>query len=220
METAIIAVAIAAPVLIVAVVIFVAIRMEKKRTEALGVTAGQLGLQFQPETSKELAAKHDHLPLFSKGHGQRAKNHLFGEFQGLQLSLFDYRYTTGGGKSSQTWNQTILSVESGHINLPDFTCSPENIFAKIGSVFGYQDIDFDSHPEFSRRFLLRGSDEAAIQQLFGPSILEWFEGHAGVTAEASGNLFVFFRAQQRVKPELIPDFIKDGLSLFKELAGR
>ena len=42
-------------------------------------------------------------------------------------------------------------------NVVDFEMRPENLLNKIGAALGRQDIDFDSNPEFSRRYLLRGS---------------------------------------------------------------
>lgn len=210
--------AIAGFVLFFGLVIFLAIRMEKKRTAAFELAAQQMGLEFHPEGTADLISRHLHFPSFNKGRDQRAKNHMAGELQGIRIDLFDFRYTTGSGRNRTAWNQTVLSIASHHIDLPDFTISPEGLFAKIGSVFGYQDIDFDTHPEFSRHFLLRGPDEAAIRLLFSPPVLEWFQNHLGVTADANGDMFVFFRASRRAKPEQIPDLLKEGLSLFKELA--
>jgi hypothetical protein len=46
--------------------------------------------------------------------------------------------------------------------MPHFALRPEKAWHKIGSWFGHQDIDFDSHPRFSSTYLLRGGDESAI----------------------------------------------------------
>ena len=50
---------------------------------------------------------------------------------------------------------------------------PESVpyLAEMGAVLGHQDIDFASHPAFSRRYLLRGHDENAVRVLFTDVLL-------------------------------------------------
>ena len=88
-----------------------------------------------------------HLHLFSRGHSQRAHNVLIRQEGDAQVAVFDYRYTVGHGKNSQRYKQTVIHFRSDKLNLPCFNLRPESIFHKIGSVFGYQDIDFDNELE-------------------------------------------------------------------------
>ena len=71
-----------------------------------------------------------------------------GSKNGFSLQVFDYKYTVGGGRSSHTYNQTVAYIKDMKVSLPFFTLGPENFFHKVGSVFGYKDIDFSSHPLF------------------------------------------------------------------------
>jgi len=203
-------------VLIIAVV--ASVMMEKKRTQAFAQLAAALGLQFLPKDTGELEKRHGSLPLFNRGRRRSATNYIHGEYGGVQIGVFDYRYTTGSGKQSHTWNQTLVSVQSPSLSLPEFTLSPEGFFAKLGSIFGYQDIDFDSHPQFSKAYLLRGPNEGAIRDLFKPALLDYFEQRSGITVEGFGDLFVYYRASRRAKPPEIKDLITEGLATFKELA--
>jgi hypothetical protein len=124
---------------------------------------------------------------------------------------------TGGGKSSHTWAQTVVCFQLARDVLPHFELRPESVFHRIGAWFGYQDINFESHPKFSQKYLLRGGDEQAVRDLFTDDILEWFEGTNGVSVEGRGDRLLFYRQANRADPELIRRLLQEGfevLSLF------
>jgi len=148
--------------------IWLAHYFEKKRTEKMRAAAANLGLTFEAEQAHEMVGQLSHFPLFQMGHTKRLRNVIAGSEGGVEFKLFDYRYTTGSGKNSHTWHQTVLMMRSSRLRLPSFTLRPENIFHKIGGVFGYQDFDFDSHPTFSKKYLLRGQVEGEIRHTFDP----------------------------------------------------
>ena len=122
----------------------------------------------------------------------------------------DYKFTTGGGKSSHTWYQTVLVIESDKLQLPRFVLRPENIFDKIGSIFGKKDINFETAPVFSKRYLLRGDNEEAIRSLFNARVLEYFKQHLGVSAEGDRVKLIYYRTSKRVSPDKIQGFLQEG----------
>jgi len=87
---------------------------------------------------------------------------------------------------------------SGLVRLPSFILRPENLFHKIGESFGYRDIDFDSHPVFSKQYLLRAADEQACRGLFTKGILDHYDQRAGLSTEGDGDSLLFYRASKRV----------------------
>jgi len=99
---------------------------------------------------------------------------MAGSFAGLTVSVFDYRYTTGSGKDSQTYDQTVAAF-SQELWLPEFELRPENFLDRIGDHFTHTDIDFDLFPEFSRRFLLRGPSEDGIRKLFSAALIQFLQ---------------------------------------------
>jgi hypothetical protein len=82
-------------------------------------------------------------------------------------------------------------------------------------LFGFQDIDFDEHPVFSKKYLLRGRNVPAIRELFTEEVLTFYEGVDGVSTEANGNRLLYYRHGKRIKPLEIRDFLEEG---FKALA--
>jgi hypothetical protein len=212
-----IAVVLAFGVLVVAIVVADR-RATRKRTEDLAAVAATMKFTFSPEDDPALRGRLEGFHLFSQGRSRKLRNVLRGRAGNVEVLLFDYRYTTGGGKNSHTWKQTVMLFESVGLRFPDFALRPEHLFHKLGQVFGYQDIDFDSRPEFSKRYLLKGSDEQQLRTIFTGDVLAFYEAQDRVSSEAAGGHFLYYRAGKRVAPNKVPDFIKQGVrafSLFK-----
>src|SRR5262245_40812954 len=173
---------------------------EKKRREALQALAGELGFEFFPQGDRDLQASLSSFHLLQQGHSKRLYNLMRGSANDLEVQIFDYTYVTGGGKNSHTWHQTVICFELPQDCLPHFSLRPESVWHKIGSWFGYQDINFESHPTFSNKYLLRGSDEDAIRTLFTDDVLEWFEETNNLSGEGSGDQLLVYRQAHRPSP--------------------
>ncbi len=206
-------------VVLVVFAIVYAIRQEKKRTETLGVFAGANGFTFTEKADGPGEVGLPEIELFVRGHSKRMTNVIAGEVEGVGVRVLDYRYTTGSGKNSSTSHQTVVAVATGGAVLPDFTLAREHFFHKIGQAFGYQDIDFDAFPEFSKKYLLRGADEAAIRGLFNARVIDaYMNSQAGNVETRGGWLFVFVSGK-RIKPGLIQQRIENAFGLLYELTG-
>ena len=203
---------------IMGVLFYLAHVTAKKRTEEMDAVAGTLGLDFFPESDPAVPAALGKLRLFDRGRKKRFMNMMTGTANGVRIAIFGYRYTTGSGKHQHTHQQTVISFQSEHLSLPDFELRPEGMFHKIGQAFGYKDIDFYSHPTFSKRYLLRGSNEAAIRELFASDVLDLFEDQKkGTCVEAGNDRLIFYRAGKRLKPEQIRDFMGEGFAIYSIL---
>ncbi len=199
--------------LIIGVALYIGYLMEKKRTEALGKAAEELGFDFLPKGDGRFLSELGGFHLFSQGHSRYLYNLMRGEANGMEVSIFDYRYTIGAGKHQHTYNQTVVCFVVPDADLPQFSLRPENIWHKIGQLFGYQDINFDSHPVFSRNYLLRGADEAGIRDLFTDDVLEFYEKRTGLSTEGTDDLLLFYRHAKRVEPNNVHGFLEDGFKV-------
>jgi len=193
--------------------VWLTLHMEKKRTEAVRQAALRLGFNFFPKGDPAFANEMSVFHLFQQGHTRLLKNLMRTAGTDSELAVFDYRYTTGSGKNQSTKNQTVIWFRSPVLNLPAFTLSPENILHKIGGLMGYQDIDFEHNPGFSKRYLLRGQDETRIRMIFNDRLLRFFEQKHPISAEGQGNRFIFFRSKKVVKPEVLNSFVEEGKAL-------
>ena len=191
---------------------------EKKRTEALQKVAGEMGFDFLPKGDGPFLESLKSFHLFSQGHSKKLLNLMRGTAHDLEVAIFDFRYVTGSGKHSHTWNQTVIAFRFAGEALPTFSLRPQNFGHRISKLFGYQNIDFETHTGFSRRYLLRGDQEQAIRDLFTTEVLDFYEGKPGLSTEGSGNLLLFYRHSKKVRPEQIRTLMEEGfgvLSLFR-----
>lgn len=197
----------------VAAVMYYAHMAEKKRIEELRKAAEELSFDFEPKGDAALMGALRSFNLFSQGHSRALTNLLRGRTQDLEVAIFDYRYVTGSGKHRHTWNHSVVCFRFVGTVLPAFSLRPEHMGHKIGQWFGSQDIDFDSHPTFSRKYLLRGSNEAAIRGAFNEKVLDYYEGKSGLCTEGAGNALLFYREGTRVRPEGVRALMEEGFEV-------
>jgi len=192
---------------------------EKKRTAALFDVATRMGFTFEAKVAKEALPTLGPFHLFKRGRNHKARNLMRGRSEGADAIVLDYQYTTGGGKNSHTHVQTVVLYPGigTEARLPEFTLGPEHWWDRIGQVFGYQDIDFESSPEFSDRYLLRGPDESAIRAAFGSNVLGFFAQNQGWSVESAGGSLAVYRAGRRPKPEEMQPFIAETAAVRRAL---
>lgn len=205
---------IGAVVLVAALVIYLIWRYEKKRTEQFREMAKDAGLPFFPKGDGSLRKRLEHFHLFSQGRCRKIRNMLHGETNDVELAVLDYRYTVGSGKHSRTYRQSVIYFCSPTLCLPHFALRPEVLFHKIGTAFGYQDIDFEDHPEFSSMYLLRGRDETSIREFFDDKLLAFFEAEKKISVEGGSDQIVFYRHKKRIRPEELHRFMDEGFRVF------
>lgn len=186
---------------VIGLIIFLILYYEKKRREDLQEKAQMLGLTFSQKAEMNEVGNAMEFHLFHAGHTKRIRNMMTKEGDGMQIRIYDYRYTTGGGQHSHIHSQTVFQFESSKLKLPAFILRPENIFHKIGKSFGYQDIDFEASPDFSKKYLLKGDDESAVRKLFSQEVISRFEFEKGLIVEGKGPLLICYRSSKRVKPD-------------------
>lgn len=185
--------------------------LEQKRRKAMAAAADQMGLSFQDRDPGLAHEPFSRFHLFAQGGSREFTSVLRGKLAGkIDLALFDYSYTTGSGKSRQTHRQTVAAFRVDGMGLPGFEMRPEEFFHKIGSLFGYQDIDFPESSAFSKKYLLRGKDEPAIRSVFGPAVLNHFDLHPGWCVEGKDDWLTVYRYHHRVKPEDVRAFLDEA----------
>lgn len=204
---------------LVAFIVFGCWLAAKRRTERFKQAAEQLKLPFFPEGDDLLIGRLNQFHLFSRGRSKKIINMLHGESNGVELAIFDYRYTIGHGKNARTHCQSVIFFRSPMLSLTPFEMRPETIFHKIGGLFGQKDIDFESHPRFSKKYLLRGEDEARVRRLFTPPVLSFVESQKEICVEGGGDQLVFYRQSVKIKPETTREFMQDGLQIFALFRG-
>ena len=100
----------------------------------------------------------------------------------------------------------MLYVRSPGLRLPRFEVWPNMLLG------GARGINFETHPRFSRMYLLRSKDTAAIRALFGEELLAFLEHKPGTCVQGNGEQLVIYW-RERIKPEEVEQFIQEGLEI-------
>jgi hypothetical protein len=190
-----------------------AIKAEKQRIAELGQVALAMKFSFAEQGSASLTDLTGAFPLCGIGRARQWQYTLTGKTADRDAVIGEYSYVTGSGKSQHRSRQTVAVFPGGARGLPDLVLAPENFFHRIGQIFGYQDIDLDSSEEFSKRYLLRGKDEAAIRRAFNIDVIAWFAQNDSWSVQAAGGHLAIFRTERVCKPAEVPTFLADALRI-------
>ena len=201
---------------VVAIVIWISMLRARKRSGETEAVAQTIGMSFEGDKwSDPLRSQDLTTQLFRKGSARRFVNIMTGTSQGMPARLFDYSFVEGSSTQSRTVNQTVAAYDDPAASLPEFAITPGSLFKKLDGLLGPKPIAFDTNPEFSRRYRLTGSDEAAIRALFVPDVVAYFEGldpAGNWTIEGTGHTVLIYRAGKRVAPAELAKFLDDTSS--------
>jgi hypothetical protein len=198
--------------------------LNRKRTQALSEAAPLLGLTFVGDDwTDQNSAPHLETALFGRGHGAKFKNIMCGSRGGFRVSLFDYRFVEGSGRSSTTYTQTVVCFSKSGVFLPTFELRPCGIVDKVWDALAHQNIHFDSDPDFSRRYVLRGTLEDKVRSLFGPGLLEFAERIAPEEKwhiEGDADTLILYRLRKKAPPEALQMFLDQTATLASGFLGQ
>jgi hypothetical protein len=188
-------------------------RYKQARTEALRQAAQILNLNFFETGDSPIKTKFGHFNLFNQGRSRQTRNIAIGEYRDLPIMVFDHRYTTGGGDSSRVWNQTVLTIEQDRLKLVAFQLRPQQWLDRLQKALGKKRIEVENSEEFNRLYYLSGVDEGEVRNLFAHQVCAYLVAHRGWRIQGEEGKLMFYRANRRVRPEDLANFIQEGFDL-------
>ena len=191
-------------------------RARRRRSEAMEQVAAQHGFRFEGDGDLARLRNVADLWLFQHGSG-RARNVMTGTIDGVAVTLLDFSYSTGGKQQHVTAQAVALFPEAGR-GLPDMTLRPQRALDTVGRLLGAQDIDFPSHQEFSRNYLLRGPSEAAIRAALSDDTLAWFGGQQPWAVEVVAGTVAVYRPNDLRAPQEMMGFAGEACAVLRALA--
>ncbi|HCC47453.1 MAG TPA: hypothetical protein DEQ38_04965 [Elusimicrobia bacterium] len=200
-----------------AVIIALALYFKWRRKKDLEQLAVSMGLLFSPEGPWPHELEATGLELFRMGRSRKATNLIKFSASGGNISVFDYRYTTGSGKNSHSHTFTLALIEGVRPQVPQFELKPESFIYKIGEAIGFKDIDLPAFPEFSDKYRLTGPDEAAVHMFFTPNRAAWFERTPGLRVQGAPGHVVFFKRDGQLPVNAWQGFIEEAKAFAAEV---
>lgn len=229
-------------ILIVVSIIWSVIKGRKRAREIRNAGAS---LNLREATKSDKKVLQDSIGqsrLFTDG-SSWPKTVLVGDVNGGRFTLADYNFHRGTTKS-KTKETTLLTIQSNSLRLPPFTLMPSGwLIDSLSSMVGYRDINFDSHPQFSKQYLMRafdeddqsnefsryeeasssafkeGANEQVVRELFGHELLDVLETNSGVSLDGRGNQFILRRfTNQRIPADDLTAFVELGVKILSLLS--
>ena len=185
------------------VIVLLIVILRGRRRRGLERAAQEMGFSYEanpavPETEGFLE-----LPLLKRNTGL---SHLLRGSTGTgEVVVVDVR--TGSGKGATL--RTVAIHRLARKQLPVFELRPEHFLDKLGSALGFKDINFESNPEFSKRYKLQGADETAVRELFHSGRLTFFEQQKGWSVDGAGEWLAVYRQVTCVAPGKLRTFLEE-----------
>ena len=154
-----------------------------KRQVALEQLAQDLNWGYRSEPSSD-TKELERFGYFSSKVINYQLNELVSEDQSFHL--FDLSYSEGAFTAKEDIRASFLLVELQQ-EIPSFVLDRENILGGINEYTNYDDLDFSTAPDFSKRFFLGGKDPKAIRAFFTSALIFFFESHGYYRVESIGN---------------------------------
>jgi hypothetical protein len=176
-------------VTLAAILIVVSIVSTNRRREALRTVAGQLGFTFAEKLAPgqngfgdrrhigDFIRRFEGFSPFGTGDARVIYNLIHGTRDGIDWTLFDYKYETEStdseGRSETTTHRYGVVAARLPLIFPGISLAPESVFHRIGAALGFSDLQFEFE-EFNRRYYVRGKDPKPIYDLVHPKAIEYF----------------------------------------------
>ena len=183
--------------------------VDRRRTRAYVEFCAPRGYRFEHDRPGHEARVAASCPVFTEGHRRRWGYTITGHRGDTPFTAFEYRWTTGSGKSSHT--HTIAAAQWPiERQLPTFMLTPEDLRAKLAVLFGGQDVDFDDSPEFSRQYRLQCTDEDAVRALFTRDLRQALMQHPTQHVAGGWNDLFWWRSGGLPAPDAFDEFLMEA----------
>jgi hypothetical protein len=189
-------------------IIYYGYQQEKKRCAELAQLAQDLECSFHEKDPYGLGKQLSKFDLFvrersrfvrsSKG----VRNVLYKKTGDTQLYLFEYSYVVSTGKSAHTVTQTVFFANNTRWSLPEFKLKPETWWHRLKTRLGLgSDINFEEHPDFSKRFWLTGEVASMIREKIGPTVRDFLTERPPVHIEGANYYLTAYKPGKRLSAD-------------------
>ncbi len=105
--------------------------------------------------------------------------------------------------TQHSYEISVLCLHHTRIEMPDFILLKEGLVSKYT-----EDINFESHPKFSKYYYLKGTDEHAIREFFTEEMLNFLENNTDFEIESRHNTLLIHGAKRVLSAQEIVRLIE------------
>lgn len=191
--------------------------IDRSRQRTYGAFSLARGYQYQPSRPGGEAQYADVVGLFKTGGSHKWRHEISGVFNGRSFTAFEYQYATGAGRQRMAFNLAMIHWQLSGVSLPYFTLEPGSAYLfRIGQV--PQEVDFPEDKPFSKAYVLKGQDPAAIRALFTPERRAAFIGAPKHQVAAGGQELFVWQDHGLPPPDQFDAFLNEGTRVLEIFA--
>ena len=159
--------------------------------------ANRMGWSFQREVDWNTSYLRN-FQFFDSRPIERKQNSIRGKDirHNVNWEIADIVFDEGAMLSLEVFHTTVQVVRLNH-EIPLFSLEKEGLFNKIfdrvKAISGYTYRDYKLYPKISKKFLLMGEDDEAIQVLFNRNLVKFLEKHEIHHMESNGEALIMFK---------------------------
>ena len=183
-------------VIVIALIIVFAIWATKTSSRRRGEyrkAVESMGFSYFPNGSSLLHSRLSDFQLFNDESEREIRELIQRDYGSLKISLFEWAET---GRGSRRHVDEVVALFSPDIQCPEFLIRPETYGDKFQKMVGTQDINIETHPDFSSKFFLEGSDDWQVKNYLSGEMLDFFCSCPNIYMEARAGALIFCRANR------------------------
>jgi hypothetical protein len=178
------------------------IRLDSRQV-ALRQFASETGYAFYPQVVRT-ALKYKDFPISKGSRILHEENTLEKYLDEARIIVADVTLAEGARQEQSETKITLALVSETGLKFPDFALEPEGLWTKLSELGGSKDIDFSDHPEFSKKYFLRGENEVAIREFYSAEILNFLENREEIHIESHRGKLLFYKKRALLDVDDIP----------------
>lgn len=179
--------------------------LKKKRREALAAMASQLGLQYSSDDT--IGCLGFPFRLLTKGDGRGTENVMWGTWQGIPMTEFDYWYydesTDSEGRTSKSYYRFSCAVTEIVAACSPLTIDRENLLTRLADHMGMHDIEFELEA-FNKVFNVKSHDRKFANDMIDARMMQWLIDVDGAFEFELSAKWVMAFSKKRAPSELVP----------------
>ncbi|TAE10211.1 MAG: SulP family inorganic anion transporter [Bacteroidetes bacterium] len=162
------------------------------RQADLQAVAQQQKAEFHPEQM------YNHLrlkifPFFKGAKIKKMQNRIIKRTEHAVFETCDVAFIEAD-LTLHSYEMSILLIHHTKVQVPDIQLQKEGLVTRY--MKNNKDIDFDSHPQFSRFYFLQGKDEVAVREFFTDDLLSFLEHYTEFEIEIRHNVLLVHGAKR------------------------
>jgi carbonic anhydrase len=180
-----------------------------KRQKNLEAIAKDYNLTYSADKNKNTAFLDPFLFFKTK-----QANYIYNEIKddNSNSKLFDIEFSEGEFIAKEVVRTSMLHIDLNE-TIPVFSLDRETMMDKVYAIAGFKDINFDAHPDFSKRFHLIGEHVEAIKMFFTNELIHFFESNPYYYIESNGTSLLIFSKQRLASTKEIKALLNFGKRL-------